>query len=159
MAREVTLTRVYHFSIVQEVKLACTILTDEDGITITIPNKQIVGEILHNSKANKIVESIIGISYSSSPDTAIAVIQDTLKQFSDVTTTPKPQIGIQEFGESSVNIGVRYWIPTIKYYSVSYAVNLAIYKNLQKAGIEIPFPQRDVRIISQPVNAQTGHPV
>ena len=54
--------------IVNEVKLGATILTDEDGVKITIPNKHIVGEIIHNSEERKIVEEIVGISYGSDPD-------------------------------------------------------------------------------------------
>jgi hypothetical protein len=44
--------------IVEEIKLGATILTDEDGVKITIPNKHIVGEIIHNSEEKKIVEEI-----------------------------------------------------------------------------------------------------
>ncbi|MDP3920520.1 MAG: mechanosensitive ion channel family protein [Candidatus Omnitrophota bacterium] len=136
--------------VVQEVKLACTILTNEDGVKITIPNKHIVGEILQNSKDNKIVEAVIGISYESNPDEAIRAVSETLNRFSDVAKTPPAQIGIQEFADSSVNISYRYWVPTVKFFQTSYAVNLAVYKALQSSGINIPFPQRDVHIVSQP---------
>src|SRR3989338_7185461 len=61
--------------VVEEVKLACTILTNEDGVKITVPNKQIVGETLYNSKRNSVVEAVIGISYDSNPELAIRLIQ------------------------------------------------------------------------------------
>jgi small conductance mechanosensitive channel len=134
--------------IVQEVTLASTILTDEDGVKITIPNKSIVGEIIHNSFKYKIVENKVGISYSDDPEKAIQVIQKTIVSFKEVGDTPKPQVGLQEFGDSSINIGCRYWIPTAKYFQTLCAINLAIYKALTAAGISIPFPQRDVHIIS-----------
>ena len=136
--------------VVEEVKLACTILTNEDGVKITIPNKHIVGEILHNSRENKIVESVIGISYDSDPEKAVEQVRQILEKFEEVQQTPRPQVGIQEFADSSINIGYRYWVPTAKYFQVSYEVNSAVYKALQEAGINIPFPQRDVHIISQP---------
>ncbi len=136
--------------VVEEVKLACTILTNEDGVKITIPNKHIVGEILHNSRENKIVESVIGISYDSDPEKAVEQVRQILEKFEEVQQTPRPQVGIQEFADSSINIGYRYWVPTVKYFQVSYEVNSAVYKALQEAGINIPFPQRDVHIISQP---------
>lgn len=134
--------------VVQEVTLSSTILTDEDGVKITIPNKQIVGEIIHNSFKNKIVENKVGISYSDDPEKAIGVIQKTIAGFKEVTGTPKPQVGLQEFGESSINIGCRYWIPTTKYFQTLCAINLAIHKALTAAKITMPFPQRDVHIIS-----------
>ncbi len=135
--------------VVQEVTLACTILTDEDGVRITIPNKHIVGEILHNSKANKIVENVVGISYGDDPEKAIQIIQKTISNFKEVAQDPKPQVGLQEFGDSSINIGCRYWIPTVKYFQTLCAINLAVYKALNNAKITIPFPQRDVHIISE----------
>ncbi|MDD5226158.1 MAG: mechanosensitive ion channel family protein [Candidatus Omnitrophica bacterium] len=134
--------------VVQEVTLSSTILADEDGVKITIPNKSIVGEIIHNSFKNKIVENMIGISYSDDPEKAIAVIQKTIAGFSSVSQAPKPQVGLQEFGDSSINIGCRYWIPTTKYFQTLCAINLAIYKALAAAKITIPFPQREVRILS-----------
>jgi len=136
--------------VVEKIQLACTILTNEDGVKITIPNKHIVGEILHNSRENKIVESVIGISYESDPEKAVEQIRQILGKFEDVQQKPRPQVGIQEFANSSINIGYRYWVPTVKYFQVSYKVNSAVYKALKEAGINIPFPQMDLHIISQP---------
>lgn len=138
--------------VVQEVTLSCTILTDEDGVKITIPNKQIVGEIIHNSFKNKIVENTVGISYGDDPEKAIQVISKTIASFSEVAQNPKPQVGLQEFGDSSIDIGCRYWIPTTKYFQTVCAVNLAIYKALTAAKISIPFPQRDVHLYSEVVS-------
>jgi small conductance mechanosensitive channel len=133
--------------LVQEVKLAATILTNEDGIRITIPNKQIVGEILLNSKGNKVAEGLIGVSYDDSPERAIQIISQALKRFNQVAAEPQPQIGIESFGDSAINISFRYWVPTVEFFAISYAVNLAVYKALVQAEVKIPFPQRDIHII------------
>jgi small conductance mechanosensitive channel len=135
--------------IVEEIKLGATILTDEDGVKITIPNKHIVGEILHNSEECKIVEELIGISYNGNPEEAIRIIKNTLDEFQEISKDPTPRVGIQEFGDSSINIGLRYWIPTRKYFETLYSVNLAVYKQLKQANIEIPFPQRDIHVVSR----------
>lgn len=134
--------------VVKEVKLACTILTDEEGETITIPNKSIIGEILHNSGENKIVQGVIGISYSSSPEKAIEIIQAVLKKNSDVDTNQDPIVGIKSFGDSSIDIGFRYWVPTERYFNTAYAVNLSVFNKLVENKIDIPFPQREVTILS-----------
>lgn len=136
--------------VVEEVKLACTILTNEDGIKITIPNKDIVGEIIHNSKEFKVAEGMIGISYESDPVRAIQLIQQVIEKFPEITRQPKPQIGIQGFAESAMTIGYRCWVPTVQYFHVFFALNMAVYKALKEAGITLPYPQRDIRIISQP---------
>ena len=135
--------------VVEEVKLACTVLTNEDGVKITVPNKHIVGENLYNSKKNKVVEGLLGISYDSDPQAAVLAIRETLNRFGEVVKDPAPQVGIQAFGESSVNLGFRYWVPTVRFFKTSFEVNDAIYRALGEKGIKLSFPQREVRILGQ----------
>jgi small conductance mechanosensitive channel len=135
--------------VVEDVKLAATTLVNEDNIRITIPNKHIVGEILHNSKQHRIVEGVVGIAYSSDPDLAIRLVRETLAGSPDVVHEPQPQIGVEQFADSSVNIRYRYWVPTLKYFQTLYAVNLRIYRAFQKSGVDIPFPQRDIHVIAE----------
>ncbi len=150
-----TITVVGVSGVVEEVKLASTIVLTSDGVRITIPNKHIVGETLYNSKSNRVVEGVVGISYAANPEQAIELIRRTISQFPEIVSKPALQVGIQSFGDSSVNLGFRYWVPTVKYFEEAYAVNLAIYKALRSAHIEIPFPQREIRVISQTAGAPT----
>jgi len=143
-----TITIAGTSGVVEEIKLDATILTDEDGVTITIPNKHIVGEILHNSEQRKTVEEIVGISYGSNPEKAIRIVKEALDGFDEIAKDPGPQVGIQEFGDSSINIGFRYWVPTKSYFQTLYRVNSAIYKGLKEGSIDIPFPQVDVHVVS-----------
>lgn len=132
--------------VVEEVRLAATILTTEDDEELTIPNKHIVGEILRNSFENKIIETSVGISYHDDPGKAIALLQNVLANFSEICQDPAPQVGIEAFADSAINIGLRYWVPTKKYYHLMYQVNLAIHGALTAADITIPFPQQDVHL-------------
>ncbi|WP_321391880.1 mechanosensitive ion channel family protein [uncultured Desulfuromusa sp.] len=132
--------------VVEEIRLAATVLTTEDGEELTIPNKLIVGEILRNSFENKIIETSVGISYEDDPEQAIEVLQQVLGQFPEICTDPAPQVGIEAFADSSINIGMRYWVPTKQYFNILYKVNLAIHKALAEADITIPFPQQDIHI-------------
>jgi small conductance mechanosensitive channel len=135
--------------VVEEVGLGATHLSTEDGEDITIPNKHIVGEILINSFENKVVETTVGISYDEDSSKAARIIQETLNEIPEVVNEPPPQIGIQEFADSSVNIGMRYWVPTKQYFQTAFKANLAVYEALHKEGITIPFPQRDIHMISE----------
>jgi len=135
--------------VVEEVGLGATHLSTEDGEEITIPNKHIVGEILTNSFENKVVEMTIGISYDDDTHKATRIIEAALKTIPAIVDKPAPQIGIQEFADSSVNIGMRYWVPTKQYFQTLYQANLAVYNALNEAGITIPFPQRDVHMLSE----------
>jgi len=145
-----TITIKEFSGVVEDITLAYTALSTEDGERITIPNKHIVGEVLKNSFENKVVETTIGISYHDNPQKAIEVINETLKKFSQISSEPAPQIGIQEFADSAINIGIRYWVPTKQYFKTQYEVNLAAYQALKDATITIPFPQHDVHVIEQP---------
>jgi small conductance mechanosensitive channel len=135
--------------VVEEIKLGATILTDEDDVRITIPNKHVVGEILHNSEGWRIVEEVVGISYESDPEEAIRISARALSGVEKVSEDPPPQVGIQKFGDSSIDIGLRYWVPSKRYFVTLYEVNLAVYQALKEGGVEIPFPQRDVHIVSE----------
>lgn len=132
--------------IVKEVKLSATVLTNEDGVLITIPNKHIIGEIISNSHADSVVELTIGIAYASDPEYACQVISAALEGLEGLSDARTPVIGIQAFADSSINIGVRFWAKTEVYYQVLYRANGCIHRALKTAGIEIPFPQREVLI-------------
>jgi small conductance mechanosensitive channel len=134
------------FGVVESVKLAHTDLITEDGVMITIPNKHIVGEIMHNSKEFRIIEGMVGISYSDDPEKAITAIKETISKIDGITADPAPQIGVENFGDSSVDIGYRYWVPTQKYFETMHTVNLAVFNSIKEAGITIPFPQREVLV-------------
>ena len=137
--------------VVKEVKLAYTILTNEDDVSITIPNKHIVGEIIHNSKANSIIESTVGIAYDSDTELAVAVIRKAIAATPGVADEKSPQIGIDDFGDSSINIGMRYWVPTEALFDTKFRVNQAVFKALADNNIQIPFPQRFVHLVDKNV--------
>lgn len=132
---------------VTEVRLGLTRLVNEDRVTITIPNKHIIGEILHNSNDATLVEASVGVAYDSDIDKAIAAINEAVVTTLGVPEDATPIIGIEAFADSSINIGYRYKVPTNAYYKTTYAVNLAVLRALNKADVAIPFPQREIKIL------------
>ncbi|MDC1256044.1 mechanosensitive ion channel family protein, partial [bacterium] len=128
--------------IVKEVLLAYTVIEDEDKAEITIPNKHIVGEILHNSKENTLLQISVGISYQNDPVTTITLIEQTLLKMKMFNDEDQMQVGIDEFADSAINIGIRLWIPTKSLYDVKYKANKAIYLAFEQENINIPYPQR-----------------
>ena len=132
--------------IVEDIRLAYTLLSNEDGQTITIPNKQIVGEVICNSYAHMLVETAINISYGDDPEIAVAIIRKVLDDNPDVTSRPAPLIGIARFAESAIEIGLRYWVPTRRYYEIQYAVNREIFRRIREQGIVMPYPQLHVHM-------------
>lgn len=133
---------------VEDILLAHTILKNEDGVVITIPNKHIVGEIIHNSQALSLVELEVGVAYSSDLEKVLKIVLDAIVSEEEVGKDPAPQVGIDCFADSSVNIGVRAWVPTVKINELRYALNLRVWKSLKDNAIEIPFPQHEVRMLN-----------
>lgn len=134
---------------VEEIKLAYTTLRTEDEELITVPNKNMIGEVIVNSFDYRIVESRVGISYRDDAEKAIAVIRNVIDTFENVSADNKAIVGIEKFGDNAVEIGMRYWVPTRSFFKMQYEVNLAVYKALNEAQLTIPYPQRDVHIYGQ----------
>ena len=132
---------------VDKVMLPYTILIDEDNVHIQIPNKLIVGEILQNSAEQMLIELEIGVAYSSDVDNVASIITQAVQSVEGISDEKVPTIGIDNFGDSSINFGVRVWAPTTKHFETRYALNQAIFSALQKENVEIPFPQREVRML------------
>ncbi len=134
--------------VVEDVRLAHTQLSSEDGETITIPNKDIVGEIIHNSFANLVVEAVVSVDYETDTEKAVVLIHGAISACRDVSQKPAPNVGIQRFGESGIEIGYRYWVPTRRYYELMFDVNGRILAAFRANGIRISIPRRDVRMLS-----------
>lgn len=132
--------------LVDSVNLGNTQLLNEDAERITIPNRQVLGEIFTNSYDSTLLAMEVGIDYAADPEQAIACIRAAISEVEGVTQDRPATIGIEAFGDSSINIGYRIYAQTTKLHETRYAVNLAVYHALKQAEINIPFPQRDVHL-------------
>jgi len=132
--------------VVEEVLLAYTVLRNEDDVTITVPNKHIVGEVLHNSKHDSLLELSVGISYQHNPLEVVALLEKSMLQLDIIGDNKKLQVGIDEFSDSAITLAIRLWTPTVNLYAAKYKAYAGIYSALDEANINIPFPQRDVHI-------------
>lgn len=132
--------------VVEEVLLAYTVLKNEDDVTITVPNKHIVGEILHNSKHDSLLELTVGISYDHNPLEVIKLLEKTMLSLDIIGDNKKLQVGIDEFSDSAITLAIRLWTPTVNLYAAKYKAYASIYSALDEANVHIPFPQRDVHI-------------
>ena len=120
---------------VDEITLAATILVGEDGERITVPNKEIVGEIIVNSHEHRVVETRIAIASSENAEQALSVLRKVLQESPAVGEAPKPQAGIHDFTYGGVVIGLRFWVPGQQYFQTRYAVNEAVMRGLREAGL------------------------
>jgi len=132
---------------VTDLKLPRTEIKTIDGNMIVIPNRHIIGEIIHNYSTSKCIKFNIGVAYSADVDKAIELIEKIIAEDKRIVKTPN--IGISEFADSCVNIYARAWCKQDEYWNVLFSVNRKIFAAFNDNNIEIPFPQRDVHIIKE----------
>ena len=142
-----TLTVHDTYGEVQEIKLAYTVLVNEDKEQITIPNKYMIGDVLVNSFSYRLVEGSIGVAYDSDIEKTTNMIKETLNASDETSSDNEPIVGIETFGDSAINIGYRYWVPTNSFFKSQYNANQKVFDVLSKSNITIPFPQREIRML------------
>jgi small conductance mechanosensitive channel len=138
--------------LVHEIKLPATILIGEDGERITIPNREIVGEIIVNSEAQRVVETRIAVGVGEDVDRALDALRTALKTIENVGQDPAPQVGVHDFTYGGAVLGLRFWVPTSKYFQTRYAANQILLQTLKNAGIA-PLPAGHLAVTGSPLSA------
>ncbi|PLW96346.1 MAG: mechanosensitive ion channel protein MscS [Marinilabiliales bacterium] len=133
---------------VTEIQIFITILLTPDNKTIIIPNGPLSTGSLTNfsSQENRRVDWNFGIAYGDDYDKAKSLILDLLKTEEKVLKDPAPFVALGEMADSSVNITVRAWVNAADYWTVFFSMNEKFYKQADKNGLSIPFPQLDVHL-------------
>ncbi|WP_240205948.1 mechanosensitive ion channel domain-containing protein [Vibrio sp. CyArs1] len=133
---------------VSHMSLVSTTIRTVDNQRLVIPNNKIWGDTINNITAEKTrrVDMTFGIGYGDDIDQAKQVFSDILQQHPKVLKSPEPMIYVHTLNESSVDFIVRPWVRTEDYWDVYWEVTEEVKKQLDRNGISIPFPQRDVHV-------------
>ncbi|MBE5955574.1 MAG: mechanosensitive ion channel [Lachnospiraceae bacterium] len=135
---------------VMDIDLFYTRLKTGDNQTIVIPNGIISNCSLTNVTRQEFrrVDLLIGISYNQDIKEVKEVLASIVnRQESAVISEERPvQIYVSNFGASSVDMGLRFWVPMDEYWKIRWAVLEDIKVEFDKRGIEIPFNQLEVKI-------------
>ena len=136
---------------VKEITLFTTVLATADNVKVLVPNGKLFGDVIKNASAydTRRVDLQVGIGYRSDIQKAYEVINDLLKQDSRVLLEPGPQIAVSELADWKVNFVIRPWVKSADYWPVRFDLTRRIKEAFDKNGIEIPFPQRAVHMISE----------
>ncbi len=132
---------------VTQIGLFNTALTHPDLSRVVIPNRKIVGEILHNYGNIRQVDVVVGVSYGTDLNQALAAIDELLQSNPRVLKDPVPVMQVVMLADSSVNIGVKPWVNVPDFPAAAGEINKAIVETFREREIVIPFPQREVRIL------------
>lgn len=125
-----------------------TTLVHPDRSRIVIPNRKIVGEILHNFSTIRQLHLTVGVAYNTNLNEALALVREILAQNSGVLADPAPAVGISQLGDSAITISIDPWTSVVNFVKVQGELNRAIVERFRAAHIEIPFPQHEVRLLS-----------
>ncbi len=134
---------------VETIALFSTKLLHTDGSRVLIPNRKIVGEIMHNYGGTRQLSLSVGIAYGANLKEALATIHQILDTNPRVLKEPKAVVGISALGDSSITISVSPWVNVPDFVAAQLEIYQAIVEQFRARGIEIPFPQRDVHLLSQ----------
>ena len=122
-----------------------------------VPNKEfITGKVLNwtlSDTVNRIVINV-GIAYGTDIKLARQILLDVASEHPSVTDEPAPSVTFGAFGDSTLDFTLRCYVPNIdNRLSIVHELHESIHDRLNAAGIEIPFPQRDVNVRSFPAAA------
>lgn len=134
---------------IEAISLFNTILSHPDLSRVVIPNRKIAGEILHNYGQVRQVNLTVGVAYDTDLTAALTRIDRLLEANPLVLRDPAPLVQVAGLDDSSVNIAIRPWVSIEAFPTVAGEINQAVLASFREAGITIPFPQREVRLLGQ----------
>ena len=137
-----------HMGVVKEIQIFVSVLTTADNKTVILPNGPLATGSLTNfsTQPTRRVDWTFGIAYGDDVDQAYAVLRQLIAADERIHHEPAPFMAVSALADNSVNIVVRVWVNAPDFWPVYFAMNEQVYKSFAKAGLTIPFPQRDVHI-------------
>lgn len=131
-----------------QVTLFSTKLQHYDRSTVVIPNRKIIGEILHNYGKSRQLSLAVGVAYGTDLSRALRVVGEVLGTSPLVQKDIAPVVGVTTLADSSIEISVKPWVLVPDYVAAVGALNRALVESFRASGIQIPYPQREIRLLS-----------
>ena len=140
--------------VVEGIQIFNTIMRTGDNQEIIIPNSHIYGGSIINISARdtRRIDLVIGIGYDDNIAKAKKLLEEIISKNGLILDEPAPTIMVLDLGESCIDIAVRPWVKTGDYWGVRAELLQTIKETFDEQGISIPYPQRDVHMITNPVD-------
>ena len=137
---------------VTQITTRYTVLRTLTGIEVIIPNEDLVNNIIRNlsfTDTRVRVAVCVQVAYSADLEKAMALMVDAARSLPRVLVDPEPGVLIAGFADSGIDLELGFWVadPEAGTGNSRSEISLAIWKSFRETGIEIPFPQREVRIL------------
>lgn len=129
------------------------VLRGQDGAESLIPNETAITQTLVNhsfTDRKSRVKIVLQVSYRSDLDVAMQIMLDAAKNHGRVIADPAPSVNLLEFADNGLMLELSAWVddPEVTQGALRSEINLVIWREFKRAGIEIPYPQREVRLIN-----------
>jgi len=138
---------------VEAIDLFITRLSHPDRSVVVVPNRKIVGEILHNYGQIRQLDLSVAIARSDDLERALAAIHEVVKANPRVLPEPAYIVGVAALADKSIRIAVKPWVKVPDYLPAGAEINRAIVDRISAAGVDYPGAAREIRV----VNAATTH--
>ncbi|HEY1725777.1 MAG TPA: mechanosensitive ion channel domain-containing protein [Steroidobacteraceae bacterium] len=135
---------------VQFITMFSTTLLHLDRSRVVVPNRKVVGEILHNYGQIRQLEVKVGVAYEADLTEAMSVIRELVAANPRVLRDPEPVVQIVALADSMVQIALKPWVAVGDFASAGGELSLAVVQTCRERGIEIPYPHRQVQLIGTP---------
>jgi len=132
---------------VESISLFSTVLQHADRSRVVVPNRKIVGEILHNYGKMRQTQLTVGVGYGTDLHRALATIEQLVRSHPRVLREPAAPIQVASLGSSAVLITAAPWVAVADFGSIEGELYVQIIEALRRQGIEIPLPQSEVRLL------------
>ena len=136
---------------VDSIQIFHTVLRTGDNKTVIMPNGSLSNGIVtnFNRQPTRKVVFDVGVDYDADLQKARNVLLDLAKD-PRVLQDPAPQAVISTLGDSAITVSLRVWVKTADYWDVMFMLNEHARDRLKAEGIDIPFPQRVIRVVQEP---------
>ena len=135
---------------VTDIALFSTTLLHADNSHVIVPNRKIVGEILHNYGKIRQLDLFVGISYDTDLALARNVVSNILQHNPRVMKEPAAVVGISSLGESFITLTIKPWVGVEDFVAAQSEIYHSLLESFRDNNIEIPGPRQAVRLITQP---------
>lgn len=134
-----------------------TVLTAQ-GAEVIFPNSNLLSNQVTNwtlSSTRRRVEVAVGVAYGTDPQVVLNILTEIAVKNPHVLAYPPPQTVFLGFGENALNFELSFWAAQSVWFELKSEIGLAVLQALRRAGIEIPYPQRDLHVrILQSLNKE-----
>jgi MscS family membrane protein len=142
---------------VEDISIRSTVIRTRDDVLVTVPNATLnSGKVINESNPGRKrrIRAPVGVAYGTDYDLLERTLLGVAEATSPVLDAPSPRVRLRGFGDSAIEVELLCWVPDpVLRGRATHDLNVGIYRAFAAAGITVPFPQREVRLLEEDARA------